>query len=82
MPLVFALCSNKSTATYETIFRELKLYNARINPTQITLDFGVAAVKAAKSVFPSEHVQACYFHFTKSVLRNLAQHGLKKRFRQ
>ena len=80
MPLVFALCSNKSAATYETTFRELKSYNAHINPTQIMLDFELPTVEAAKSVFPSEHVQACYFHVTKSIQHNLAQHGLKKRY--
>lgn len=49
-------------------------------PDQINIDFELAAMKAAKEVFPGAKIQYCYFHLKQSVIRNLASNGLKERY--
>lgn len=40
----------------------------------------MAAINAAKAVFPGAKVQGCLFHLAQSVGRNLNQNGLKGRY--
>lgn len=80
MPLAYALCKGKTTGTYRTIFEQMKAIRPGLNPTQITMDFELAAINAAKMVFPTARVQTCYFHFTQSIIRNMGQHGLKTKY--
>lgn len=80
MPLVYTLCTNKKTSTYKTILRQLKRDQPDYCPEQINIDFELAAMNAAKEVFPEAKIQYCYFHLKQSVVRNLASNGLKERF--
>lgn len=78
--MVFVFTSNRKKATYKTIFDQLKRDNPKWSPKQITLDFELAGVKAAQAAFPGVHIQCCYFHFVQSLIRNLGQNGLKKKY--
>lgn len=80
MPLVFVLCTHKNTATYKTIFGQLKADQPQLKPKQINVDFEVAAIKAAKEAFPDAKIQGCFFHLLQSVVRNLAHNQLKQRY--
>lgn len=80
MPLISVLCVNKDANTYKTIFKALKSDQPNYSPKQINVDFEQAAIKAAKSVFPTAKIQGCYFHLKQSVIRNLATNGLKGRY--
>lgn len=80
IPLIFVLTTNKTTATYPTIFEMIKKDVPNFNPTQITVDFEMAAINAAKKAFPNAKIQGCHFHLAKNVVKNLGQHGLKTRY--
>lgn len=80
MPIIYVLCTNKKTSTYNTIFQQIKTDQPTYQPKQINLDFELAAINAAKSVFEGADVQGCLFHLKQSVVRNLASNGLKERY--
>lgn len=80
MPLVYVLCTSKKTATYKLMFEKLKEGRPKMNPKQINCDCELAAIKAAKQVFPHSKVQLCYFHIKQSVVRNLTTNHLKERY--
>lgn len=80
IPLIFVLTTNKTTATYTKIFEIIKQDQPNFNPTQITVDFEMAVIKAAKKAFPNAKIQGCHFHLAKNVVKNLGQHGLKTRY--
>lgn len=65
---------------YKIILQQLKRDHDSYNPQQINLDFELAAVKAAKDVFPKSKIQFCQFHMKQSVIRNLGTNGLKQRY--
>lgn len=50
------------------------------SPTQINVDFELAAINAAKEVFPNATIQGCLFHYAQSIGRNLNQNDLKARY--
>lgn len=80
MPCVFVLCTNKTTKTYAKIFSVTKTRLPTFKPKQINCDFELAAINAAKSAFPGARVQGCYFHLAQSIVRNLNNRNLKKRY--
>lgn len=79
VPLLFALCTNKTTLTYKTIFEQIKLKLPNYTPAQINVDFELAAINAIKEVFPNTKIQGCFFHLKQSVVRNLNSNHLKTR---
>lgn len=74
------LTTNKTYGTYRAIFRAIKKELPNWEPTQITVDFEMATIKAAREVFPNAKIQGCNFHLAKNVVKNLGTHGLKKRY--
>lgn len=82
IPLVYVLCCEKNTATYRTIFGQIKKKQPQFNPLQINVDFEQAAIKALKEIFPNAHIQGCHFHFSKNIVQNLGKNGLKTRYEQ
>lgn len=82
MPLVWALLPNKTSATYTEMFGELRraLYDKFGNLGQIKYiltDFELAAIDAAKTIFPGITLKGCIFHFRQAVMRHIANEGLK-----
>jgi len=47
------------------------------SPETILLDFESAAINAFRSAFPSTTVTGCYFHLTRSVMRNVHEIDVK-----
>lgn len=80
MPLVFVLCANKKTSTYNSIFEQLKKSQKKLDPKQINVDCELAAINAAQHAFPNVKIQLCWFHIKQSVIRNLSSLGLKERY--
>lgn len=77
MPLVFVVCTNKTT-TNKYVFDKLKEKRSAISPKQINVDCELAAINAAQTTFPHSKVQLCYFHIKQSVIRNLTTNHLKE----
>lgn len=56
------------------------MYQPDYSPTQINVDFELAAINAIKEVFPNAKIQGCFFHLAQSIVRNLGTNGLKVRY--
>ena len=59
-PLVYALTTRKNQKTYESLLQKLKEHEPLLSPTQVTLDFDMAAINAANSIFPNALTKAKY----------------------
>lgn len=67
----------KDFFTYETILRQLKIAEPRLEPKLIMVDFERAAISAAQTVFPNADVNGCYFHFCQCLFRQIQANGLQ-----
>lgn len=70
------------SVTYLQLFNELISRRPNIQPLNIIIDFEMAAIKAARQVWPNAKIQGCHFHLKKNMVHNLGQHGLKKRYEE
>lgn len=80
LPCIFVLTTDKKTKTYAKMFNAIKSRLPGFMPHQINCDFELAAIKAAKKVFPESKIQGCYFHLSQSIVRNLNNQNLKIRY--
>ena len=80
-PCIYALLSNKRQSLYQELFQLLGEFMGRGNsPTTITMDFELAAINAARSVFPDALLHGCYFHFRQSLYRKIQTLGLQQKY--
>ncbi|CAF0856064.1 unnamed protein product [Rotaria sordida] len=77
---VFAVLCGRSTVIYKELISVLHQHARRLDlqfrPTNITTDFEPALIKTVADEFPNAHHIGCYFHYTKSVYRQIQQLGL------
>jgi hypothetical protein len=69
-PLVFILMKLKTQKAYVKLFEELCKLKF-LNLKYIISDFELAALNAAKLIFPNVNFCACLFHFAQSAWRNI-----------
>ncbi|XP_052127756.1 uncharacterized protein LOC127750338 [Frankliniella occidentalis] len=83
-PLVFCLTVRKSEDTYRRMYSELihmcEQYHFHLQPEIIMQDFELAAMNAAKALFPNVQIKGCLFHFSQSIWRKVASAGLRDAF--
>jgi hypothetical protein len=78
----FILLTNKTQCTYTEMFKQL-IHHAKnsneksfeLNPSEIFCDFELAAINAAKTVFPSVSVKGCHFHFCQAIKKHIKSLG-------
>ncbi|XP_003371102.1 conserved hypothetical protein [Trichinella spiralis] len=84
IPLLHSLTVRKDVICYCEIFDTLTVKAAALGvvlqPQTIICDFKTALIPAVQGSFPGVHVQSCYFHFCKVVLRKVADLGLRTRY--
>lgn len=78
LPLLYILTSNKNEETYNDIFRAILELQPGINPTDIMVDFEMAAMNALKHSFPIAELHGCHFHFGQNIWRHIQSVGLQK----
>ncbi|RCN35254.1 hypothetical protein ANCCAN_18895, partial [Ancylostoma caninum] len=84
VPLLFAVTRNKSEDDYVTIFGKMKeAVQAVPSDTpntepqlRIVVDFKMAAINAARAVFPLSSTEGCAWHLTQAWVRNRNRLGL------
>ncbi|CAF0828461.1 unnamed protein product [Brachionus calyciflorus] len=76
LPMVYILLPNKKQATYKKAFK-LVSKSLSILPSSINMDFEIAAINAAKSVFSCK-IHGCFFHLSQSLWRQVQTRGLVK----
>jgi hypothetical protein len=74
----FILRTNKTQNTYVEMIKELVNHaknsndkSYEMNPIEIICDFEVAAINAAKTVFPSVSIKGCHFHFCQALKKRI-----------
>lgn len=77
IPLVYVLTTDKSQRTYEEIFLQLKSMRPQMNPTDFTIDFEKAAMRAIVESFPDADIHGCNFHFGQNFWRHVQTVGLQ-----
>lgn len=80
IPLVFCLLPNKTTASYNLVFKYLKeeclKLNLPLTPETITADFESAIHKAISQAFTQTAIRGCRFHLGQSFYRKIKEIGL------
>jgi len=74
---VYCLLPSKSRTVYDQMIRALKELVPDAAPRVILTDFEAAAMNAFKEAFPEATLSGCYFHLCQSVIRKVADVGLK-----
>ncbi len=73
IPLVYALLSNKSQATYTKLFSCFDQVAEKLH-----LDFELAVRNAAKEISPNTSIHFCFFHLSQAVWRKVQNLGYQK----
>lgn len=76
VPAIYALLPDKQFTTYNQLVSLLRIYNNRMNPKSILLDFEMGAIKAFSSNFPNAKITGCFFHLSQSIWRKVQKHPL------
>jgi hypothetical protein len=71
MPSVYALLPNKNEDTYRRLFMALNGLREGLAPRSILVDFEMAAINAARALYPGSDIRGCYFHFQQSLWRKI-----------
>lgn len=82
MPLVYVLLTNKMQETYKEVLKILVGFEKDINPTDVTIDFEMAAINAIRAVFPLTDVHGCHFHWSQNLWRHIQNIGLQTRYNE
>ncbi|XP_044586065.1 uncharacterized protein LOC123266096 [Cotesia glomerata] len=71
IPILYVLCSRRTTKMYESIFRWI-LFEVPViqqNLQTVVTDFEAAILKSIQSCMPWVHRRGCWFHFARAVTR-------------
>lgn len=77
IPTVYVLTTDKTEETYNVILRELKKLQPLFNPTDFTIDFEKAAMKAIAENHPGADIHGCNFHLGQNFWRHIQTYGLQ-----
>lgn len=78
IPVLYALLPDKKLTTYKLLFQLIRSQIPQWNPSDITVDFEVAAIQAIRSHFPNVKITGCYFHFRRCLWRKAKTLGVCK----
>lgn len=70
--------SDKSEASYTTVFTVLAAFN--MQPNTVMSDFEKAAQNALHTVFPNASITGCFFHLGQCVYRKVQEVSLQRRY--
>ena len=73
--LSYILLPNETEQTYLQLFERLK-NDYGFYPKIFTMDFHKPSSKALKKIFPDIYIIKCFFHYVKSLFKNLKKYGL------
>ncbi len=76
VPCVFSLLPNKTEATYDRLFTEIRNNMNGHAPTDMMFDFERAAFNAISQVFPGIDPTCCFFHLCKNIFKHIQRNGL------
>ncbi|XP_003737961.1 uncharacterized protein LOC100898720 [Galendromus occidentalis] len=80
-PICYALLPNKSEESYCKMLDMLTLGWPAFNPTSVSVDFEKGLMNAFSAYFPDAQIQGCFFHLVQNMKKQVAAHGLSRRYR-
>ena len=83
--VAFGFLPDKSGASYEKFWSAIQglchdLCDGHFSPKILLLDFEIAAINAAKCIFPDIVIKCCSFHLGQNWFKNIASGVLSKEF--
>lgn len=78
IPLFYVFMTNRNTESYEILFQILKSRVPELNPTKISIDFEIAAIKAVRKIYPEAAMIGCWYHFQRNLWKKGRDLGFKK----
>ena len=66
IPYVYALMTDKSQSSYDTVLKKLLEQEAALNPLSVILDFEKAAINAFEGNFIAV-ISCCFFHLSPNI---------------
>ena len=81
-PIIFGLLPNKTENTYNRFFSEVcnVVRNLGHDPTDILIDFEIAAINAIRTQIPLIQVYGCFFHLCSNIWKHIQDSGLQGRY--
>jgi hypothetical protein len=82
-PILHALLPNKTTATYDKLWRMIRTIYPSLNPTSFSSDYELAAIHAVvNSYHNSIAVLGCGFHYAQALTKQANKKKVEKLFRE
>ena len=82
IPAVYALLPNKKRETYDRFFKAVKNNVPGWNPVTLTMDFEMAIIQSAKTLFPEAEIFGCNYHFNQCLWRRVQDCGLAPAYKE
>lgn len=74
---VYCVMANKTRQTYDRLLVAVKSLCPDASPSNILVDFEMAAMNAFQHAYPESDIRGCYFHLSQAVIRKVNDLGLK-----
>ncbi|XP_054289812.1 uncharacterized protein LOC129005056 [Macrosteles quadrilineatus] len=81
VPVLFCLLPNKTEATYECLFKKIRIMIGNDSLAEIMVDFEIAIHNALNKTWPRADIFGCRFHLTQSWFRKVQNLGLATVYR-
>lgn len=81
LPMVYALMTDKTEASYNRLFDGLKNLQPALNPKSIMSDFEKASQNAVGQAFPAAEIVGCLFHLGQNLWRKVQQLNLANAYK-
>lgn len=82
IPAVYALLPNKKRETYDRFFKAIKTNVPGWSPTTLMMDFEIAIVQSARSLFPETEILGCNYHFNQCLWKKVQYCGLVSAYKE
>ena len=79
-PVAYFLLPDKTGRTYARMWRALAEIAPNVQPARMLLDFEIQAMDTFRRQYPDVRLSGCHFHFSRSIIRKLAELGLKRMY--
>ena len=82
LPSLFVLLPNKTQCTYTRMWQQIKALCPNAHPSQMIMDFEMAAINSFEQIWPATFVKCCFSHLTQNVWRKVQSEGLQSDYNQ
>lgn len=67
----------KAQKSYDEMFKAINYLEPNLDPSNVSMDFEIAAISSIRFAFPQASINGCFFYLCQSVYRAVVHLGLK-----